>query len=82
MIEISNKIEQIRSDMLAAQKTGDHLKGYDLAQAGLRLNPDDESFQLGAVISLSHCNAKQRALDTLRQTDLRSFSRAQKKWMI
>lgn len=50
--------------MLGAQKTGDHLKEHDLAQAGLRISPDDEFFRYCAVLSLSRCNAKQRALDT------------------
>lgn len=57
------ELEQIRAAMMAAQKTGDHLKEHDLAQAGLRLSPDDEFFQYCAVLSLSRCNAKQRALD-------------------
>jgi len=58
------KIEEIREALLAAQKTGDHLKEYDLAQAGLRLIPGDEYFQYCAVLALSRCNAKQRALDS------------------
>jgi class 3 adenylate cyclase len=58
------ELEQIRAAMMAAQKTGDHLKEHDLAQAGLRLSPHDEFFQYCAVLSLSRCNAKQRALDT------------------
>lgn len=57
------ELEEIRAAMLAAQKTGDHLKEYDLAQAGLRLSPNDEFFRYCAVLSLSRCNAKQRALD-------------------
>ncbi|MBU1214699.1 MAG: hypothetical protein KKF58_02060 [Gammaproteobacteria bacterium] len=60
---MTDKLEEIRAAMMAAQKTGDHLKEHDLAQAGLRLNPDDEFFQYCAVLSLSRCNAKQRALD-------------------
>ncbi|MFA5370566.1 MAG: hypothetical protein WC298_01165, partial [Sideroxydans sp.] len=58
------KLEEIRVAMLGAQKTGDHLKEHDLAQAGLRISPDDEFFRYCAVLSLSRCNAKQRALDT------------------
>lgn len=60
---MSARLEEIRVAMLAAQKTGDHLKEHDLAQAGLRLSPHDEFFQYCAVLSLSRCNAKQRALD-------------------
>jgi adenylate cyclase len=60
---MTEKLEEIRVAMLAAQKTGDHLKEHDLAQAGLRLSPKDEFFQYCAVLSLSRCNAKQRALD-------------------
>lgn len=60
---MSADLEAIRVAMLAAQKTGDHLKEHDLAQAGLRLSPHDEFFQYCAVLSLSRCNAKQRALD-------------------
>lgn len=61
---MAEKLEEIRVAMLAAQKTGDHLKEHDLALAGLRLSPNDEFFQYCAVLSLSRCNAKQRALDT------------------
>jgi class 3 adenylate cyclase len=57
------KLEELRVAMMAAQKTGDHLKEHDLAQAGLCLSPHDEFFQYCAVLSLSRCNAKQRALD-------------------
>jgi class 3 adenylate cyclase len=53
----------IRSEILKAQKTGDYLKEYDLAQAALESNPDDEFFQYCSVLALSRCNAKQRALD-------------------
>jgi len=60
---MTHKIDAIKTAMLAAQKMGDHLKEYDLAQAGLRLNPGDEFFQYCSVLALSRCNAKQRALD-------------------
>ncbi len=56
--------EAIRAAIQAAQQKGDHLKEYDLAQEGLKLAPGDEFFKYCAVLALSRCNAKQRALDT------------------
>lgn len=56
-------IEIIRSAIIRAQKTGDYLKEYDLAQAALESSPGDEFFQYCSVLALSRCNAKQRALD-------------------
>ncbi|MEW5903052.1 MAG: adenylate/guanylate cyclase domain-containing protein [Pseudomonadota bacterium] len=61
---MDERIESIKAAMLAAQQKGDHLREYDLAQDGLKLAPHDEFFQYCAVLSLSRCNAKQRALDT------------------
>jgi len=61
---MSDKIEAIRAALQAAQQKGDHLKEYDLAQEGLKLAPGDEFFKYCAVLALSRCNAKQRALDT------------------
>lgn len=59
----SNPIENFRSEIIKAQKSGDHLKEYDLAQAALELRPKDEFFQYCSVLALSRCNATQRALD-------------------
>jgi class 3 adenylate cyclase len=60
---MTERMEEIRRAILAAQQKGDHLKEYDLAQEGLKLAPGDEFFKYCAVLSLSRCNAKQRALD-------------------
>ena len=57
-------IEEIKSEIISAQKTGDYLREYDLAQAALQLSPHDEFFQYCSVLALSRCNAKQRALDS------------------
>lgn len=57
-------IEKIKSEIISAQKTGDYLREYDLAQAALKLSPHDEFFQYCSVLALSRCNAKQRALDS------------------
>lgn len=60
---MTKSIDEIKSEILSAQKTGDYLKEYDLAQAALKLYPDNEFFQYCSVLSLTKCNAKQRALD-------------------
>ncbi len=57
-------IEEIKSEILRAQKTGDYLKEYDLAQAALESKPDDEFFRYCSVLALARCNAQQRALDS------------------
>lgn len=56
-------VEEIKENIIRAQKKGNYLKEYDLAQAALELSPDDEFFQYSSVLALSRCNAKQRALD-------------------
>ncbi len=60
---MTDSIATIKSEIIKAQKTGDYLKEYDLAQAALDLSPADEFFQYCSVLALSRCNAKQRALD-------------------
>ena len=60
---MTNSIEETKAEIIRAQKTGDYLKEYDLAQAALRLNPNDEFLQYCSVQALSRCNAKERALD-------------------
>jgi len=55
---------EIRSELIHAQKTGDHLKEYDLAQAALQLYPDEEYFRYCSVLALARRNAKQRALES------------------
>lgn len=62
--EMAESIEEIKSAILVAQKSGDYLKEYDLAQTGLGTYPNDEFFQYCSVLALSRCNAKQRALDS------------------
>jgi len=61
--EMTNSIEEIKAEIIRAQKSGDYLKEYDIAQAALRLSPNDEFFQYSSVLALARCNAKQRALD-------------------
>lgn len=61
---MTESIEEIKTKIIAAQKTGDYLKEYDLAQAALQFSPKDEFFQYCSVLALSRCNAKQRALDS------------------
>lgn len=61
---MTKSIEEIKSEINSAQKTGDYLREYDLAQAALELSPDDEFFQYCSVLALARCNAKQRALDS------------------
>jgi len=61
---MTKSMEEIRKEILDAQKTGDYLREYDLAQAALQLSPYDEFFQYSSVLALSRCNAKQRALDS------------------
>ncbi len=53
----------IREKILEAQKSGNHLKVYDLAEEALRTSPDDEFFQYHLVLALAKCDATQRALD-------------------
>ena len=60
---MSKSVEKIKARITHAQKKGDYLKEYDLAQAALELHPDDEFFQYSSVLALARCNAKQRALD-------------------
>ncbi len=55
--------KELKSRIVSAQKSGDYLNEYDLAQVALRINPEDEFFRYCAVLALSRCNAKQRALD-------------------
>jgi class 3 adenylate cyclase/tetratricopeptide (TPR) repeat protein len=62
--EMTQSIEEIKSEIISAQKTGDYLKEYDLAQAALESSPNDEFFRHCSVLALSRCNAKQRALDS------------------
>jgi len=61
---MTQSIEEIKSEIINAQKTGDYLREYDLAQAALELSPNDEFFQYCSVLALARCNAKQRALDS------------------
>lgn len=51
-------------EIIDAQISGDHLKAYDLAEAALKLKPDDELFQYHLVLALAKCDATQRALDS------------------
>lgn len=60
---MSRSIEEIKSEIISAQKTGDYLREYDLAQAALQSYPHDEFFQHCSVLALSRCHAKQRALE-------------------
>jgi len=60
---MTNSFEETKAEIVRAQKTGDYLKEYDLAQAALRLSPNDEFLQYCSIQALSRCNAKQRALD-------------------
>lgn len=62
--EMTRSIEEIKSEIISTQKTGDYLKEYDLAQAALKISPKDEFFQYCSVLALARCNAQQRALDT------------------
>ena len=59
---MTNSVEEIKSEIIRAQKTGDYLKEYDLAQAALRVSPNDEFLQYCSVLALARCNAQQRAL--------------------
>ncbi len=61
---MARSIEEIKSELLSTQKTGDYLKEYDLAQAALKSSPNDEFFQYCSVLALARCNAQQRALDS------------------
>lgn len=61
---MTDSIATIKSEIIKAQKSGDYLKEYDLAQAALELSPKDEFFRYCSVLALSRCNAKQRALDS------------------
>lgn len=53
----------LKAEIVNAQKSGDYLKEYDLAQVALELDPANEFFQYCTALALSRCNAKQRALD-------------------
>ena len=59
-----NSSTDILREIIKAQKTGDHLKVFDLAEAALKLDPDDVLFQYHSVLALARCGAKQRALDS------------------
>lgn len=61
---MARSIEEVKSELLSTQKTGDYLKEYDLAQAALSYSPNDEFFQYCSVLALARCNAQQRALDS------------------
>ncbi|MDP2804727.1 MAG: hypothetical protein Q8O24_02180 [Gallionellaceae bacterium] len=61
---MNSALEKIRADLVAVQRAGDYLKEYDLAQAALEEHPHEEYFKYCAVLALTRCNAKQRALDT------------------
>jgi class 3 adenylate cyclase len=61
---MNKSTEDLKAKILSAQKSGDYLNEYDLAQEAIKLSPHDEFFQYCAVLALSRCNAKQRALDT------------------
>ncbi|MBI4808686.1 MAG: adenylate/guanylate cyclase domain-containing protein [Nitrosomonadales bacterium] len=60
---MTETIAALKTEIINAQKSGDYLKEYDLAQVALELDPDDEFFQYCSALALSRCNAKQRALD-------------------
>jgi class 3 adenylate cyclase len=57
-------IEEVKKEIIRAQKSGDYLKEYDLAQAALKEKPDEEFFQYHSVMALARCDAKKRALDS------------------
>ena len=60
---MTQSVEEVKSEIISAQKKGDYLREYDLAQAALKSSQEDEFFQHCSVLALSRCNAKQRALD-------------------
>lgn len=70
--EMNRSIEEIKSEIINTQKSGDYLKEYDLAQAALKLSPNDEFFQYCSVLALARCNAQQRALDSFYSYKLHS----------
>lgn len=49
--------------ILAAQKSGNHLMVYELAEEALKTHPDDIFLQYHLVLALAKCDATQRALD-------------------
>lgn len=61
---MSQSSVSIGEQIVAAQTAGDHLKVYDLAEAALKLHPDNEFYQYSLVLSLAKCDAAQRALDS------------------
>jgi class 3 adenylate cyclase len=63
-------IEDFKSEILRAQRSGDYLKEYDLSQVALEISPNDEFFQYCSVLALARCNAKQRALDSFYSYNL------------
>jgi class 3 adenylate cyclase len=67
---MNQSIEEIKAEIIRAQKTGDYLKEYDLAHAALESSPHDEFFQHCLVLALSRCNAKQRALESFYSYNL------------
>lgn len=60
---MTDHIAALKAEISNAQKSGDYLKEYDLAQAALEQYPEDEFFRYCSALALSKCNAKQRALD-------------------
>ncbi|MBI5006101.1 MAG: adenylate/guanylate cyclase domain-containing protein [Nitrosomonadales bacterium] len=60
---MTDTIATFKAEIGNAQKSGDYLKEYDLAQAALQLYPDEEFFRYSSALALARCNAKQRALD-------------------
>lgn len=61
---MNQAMQAIHDQIIAAQKAGDHLKVYELADAALKLTPDDEFLQYHSVLALAKCDATQRALDS------------------
>lgn len=53
----------IKQQIVEAQRSGNHLMVYDLAEAALKEHPDDTFLQYHLVFALAKCDATQRALD-------------------
>ena len=64
MAMMTQSIATIREQIVEAQRAGDHLKVYVLAEAELKLHPGNEFYQYSLVLSLAKCDAAQRALDS------------------
>lgn len=60
---MSRSLEEIKSEIISTQKSGDYLREYDLSHAALANYPDDEFFQYCFVLALAKCNAHQRGLE-------------------